>query len=257
MLLFVVVMTAIVLILLSVAAPVVAHDLRRDREVESQHRANQYVRAIQLYYRKFGHYPGSLDELEKANNIRFLRQKYADPLTGEANWRLIHVGENKTTVMGFFGKPLAGLAPGLGSVAGMAPSPGGPTPALGAGFQPTTATGTMGATGSTGSTGTTGSSSGLGSLSGGGGPVMGIGSAKSGEAIIAVNDKTTYEEWEFLYDPRIEQMRARAGLLGGTPQGGALGGSGTTGNPLSPTGPAGPSGPSGPRGVPDNSSTSP
>ena len=53
MLLAVIVMVALVLIALAVAAPVVARDLRRDKEVESMHRAEQYVRAIRLYQRKF------------------------------------------------------------------------------------------------------------------------------------------------------------------------------------------------------------
>ena len=39
-------------------------------------------------------------------------------MTGKADWRLIHVGEAKTTVKGFFGQPLAGLTPGLGSAGG-------------------------------------------------------------------------------------------------------------------------------------------
>src|SRR5882757_1426179 len=114
-------MVAIFLLLLvvGVAAPKIAQDLRRDREVEAMHRGNQYVRAVQLYYRKFGHYPGSIEQLDKTNNIRFLRQKYVDPMTGKAEWRLIHVGEAKTTVKGFFGEPLQGIASqGLGSAAG-------------------------------------------------------------------------------------------------------------------------------------------
>src|SRR5260370_10148953 len=110
----------LVLLALSVAAPKVAQELRREREVEAVHRGNQYVRAIRLYYRKFGHYPGSIEQLEKTNNIRFLRQQYVDPMTGKADWRLIKVGEAKTTVKGFFGQPLAGLTSGLGSAAGMA-----------------------------------------------------------------------------------------------------------------------------------------
>src|SRR6266852_3305025 len=107
-----------VLLALSVAAPKVAQGLRREREVEAVHRGNQYVRAIRLYYRKFGHYPGSIEQLEKTNNIRYLRQQYVDPITGKADWRLIKVGEAKTTVKGFFGQPLVGLAPGLGTAAG-------------------------------------------------------------------------------------------------------------------------------------------
>src|ERR1700735_774228 len=103
----------LILLVLAVAAPKVAKDLKRDREVEAMQRGNQYVRAVQLYYRKFGHYPGSIEQLEKTNNIRFLRQKYIDQMTGKPDWRLIHVGEAKTTVKGFFGQPLTGVAPGL------------------------------------------------------------------------------------------------------------------------------------------------
>src|SRR5947208_8813880 len=80
MLLGVVVLVFLVLLTLSIAAPKVARDLRRDREVEAIHRGNEYVRAIQLYYRKNGHYPGNMEQLEKSNNIRFLRQKYEDPM---------------------------------------------------------------------------------------------------------------------------------------------------------------------------------
>ncbi len=115
----------LVLLVLSVAAPRIGREIQRDREVEASHRANQYVRAIQLYYKKFGHYPGSIEQLEQSNNQRFLRQRYADPLTGKDDWRIIHVGENKTTVKGLFGEPLAGLSSGLGSAAGLVSPTGG------------------------------------------------------------------------------------------------------------------------------------
>src|ERR1700733_12060156 len=135
MLLAVIVMVSLVLIALSVAAPVVARDLRRDKEVESAHRAEQYVRGIRLYYRKFKSYPPSMDALEKSNNVRYLRKQYIDPLTGKADWRIIHVGENQTTVKGFFGEPLGGInSTGLGSAASMSPT--GPVNALASGFAP-------------------------------------------------------------------------------------------------------------------------
>ena len=133
----------IILLVLGVAAPRVAKELRRDREVEAMQRGNQYVRAVQLYYRKFGHYPGSIEQLEKTNNIRFLRQKYIDPMTGKSDWRLIHVGEAKTTVKGFFGQPLTGVAPGLGSAAGLASTGG-----IGTGAAGSAAAGTSGFGGS-------------------------------------------------------------------------------------------------------------
>ena len=120
MLLAVVVMVALVLIALSVAAPVVARQLQREKEVESQHRMQQYVRAIQLYQRKFpGQYPASIKVLENTNNVRFLRHVYVDPLTGKADYKLIHLGEQKTKIHVFFGQELAGLAASLGSAAGM------------------------------------------------------------------------------------------------------------------------------------------
>jgi type II secretory pathway pseudopilin PulG len=115
----------VVLLMLGVAAPRVAKELRRDREVEAIHRGDQYVRAIRVFYRKNGsHYPGSIEQLEKTNNVRFLRQQYVDPMTGKPDWRIIPVGAAKTTVKGFFGQPLAGIATtSLGSAAGLA-SPG-------------------------------------------------------------------------------------------------------------------------------------
>ena len=111
-----------VLIMLSLAAPKVAADIERDREVEMIHRGNQYVRAIKLYYRKFGAYPPNMDALVKTNEIRFLRKRYKDPITGKDEWHLIHFGENKTPSYGFFGQPisgaggsaLAGVGPGMG-----------------------------------------------------------------------------------------------------------------------------------------------
>ncbi len=101
----------LVLITLSIAAPKVAADIERDREIELQHRGMQYRRAIQLYYKKFAAYPPNMEALEKSNNIRFLRKRYKDPATGKDEWKLIHVGENKTpTAMGFFGQPMGGVA---------------------------------------------------------------------------------------------------------------------------------------------------
>jgi hypothetical protein len=120
MLLAVVVMVAILLIALSVAAPVVARQLQREKEIESQHRMNEYVRAIQLYQRKFpGQYPASIKVLESTSNVRFLRHVYVDPLTGKADYKLIHLGEQKTKIHVFFGQELGGLAASLGSAAGM------------------------------------------------------------------------------------------------------------------------------------------
>ena len=259
----------LILLALSVAAPKVAQNLKRDREVETVRRGNQYVRAIQLYYRKMNStYPASMDQLEKSNNIRFLRQRYVDPMTGKVDWRLIHVGEAKTTVKGFFGQPLVGLAPGLGSAAGMSSgvgtqpggagsssssafgspgtsglgssSPGGGglggsslgkgglgssgSSAFGGTAAGGTGTGSGGAAGGTGTPGSTGSSTGSGmgsgtqsAFSGTGAPFVGVGVPKDGDSITILNEQTTYNTWEFIYDPRIEQLKAKSSLFGGGP----------------------------------------
>jgi len=241
MLLGLIVVIAIILIGLGVAASEVAFSLRREREVESARRADQYVRAIRRFYIKNQHYPGSIEQLEKTNNIRYLRQKYVDPLTGKADYRLIPVGQNKTTVKGFFGQPLAGLATtGLGSVAGMqspgisgpgataAPGAGGP-PGLtdGSGNTSATGTGAIGTSGIAGQAGTSSTSGPFGPGSGlpGGavGPFMGVGSSASGNSILVVNEQTTYESWEFLYDPRIEKLKQAAALNSGVTSGNGLG----------------------------------
>lgn len=234
----------LILLVLAVAAPRMAHELRREREVETVHRGNAYVRAIEVYYLKNGNYPTSIEQLEKTNNIRFLRKRYVDPMTGKDDWRVIHLGEAKTTVKGFFGKPLGGIeSTSLGGSPGGAGSTGSAfdsssgsssSGGLTSSFGSSSGSGSGGLTSSfgssssgTGSTGlsssTTGSSSGssgIGSDSGIGaaataGPIVGVGLMKTGNSIMTLNDQTTYDTWEFLYDPRIEQMKAKVNLFGG------------------------------------------
>ncbi len=238
-----IVLVFLMLLTLSIAAPRIALDIKRDRELESQHRAQQYVRGIRVYYQKFKHYPGSVEQLEKTNNQRFLREKYLDPLTGKDNWRLIHVGENKTKVKGFFGEDLPGMdgglnAGGLQSNMGTQTTTGGGAGAFnnsgiggtGASTGPGTSTansGTNSGTSTGTSTGTGVSTTDVAGLGGTGGPVMGVGSSATGDAMLTVNEQTTYSDWEFLYDPRIEQLYAKGNLLGGISSGTGTSGFGT------------------------------
>ena len=74
---------------------------------------------------------------------------------------------------------------------------------------------------------------------------MGVGSNASGNSIIEPNEQTTYETWEFLYDPRVELLRAKSALNAGAGSAGAgtLGSSGfgssTTPTGTTPTGTSG------------------
>lgn len=104
-------MLAILILSMAVAVPRIKDDIQRDREVETMHRGKQYARAIKLYYKKFQAYPPNMDALVMTNQIRFLRKKYTDPMTGKNDWKPIMFGQNKAPLaMGFFGQPLGGAA---------------------------------------------------------------------------------------------------------------------------------------------------
>ncbi|MGA9999806.1 MAG: hypothetical protein WBQ04_06780 [Candidatus Acidiferrales bacterium] len=66
---------------------------KRQREDEAIWRGNQYARAIRLYFHKTGHYPQTLEDLQKGMpQLHFLRQAYKDPLnTSDGSWRFIYV----------------------------------------------------------------------------------------------------------------------------------------------------------------------
>lgn len=83
---------ALIAISLALSLPRAAFEAQRAREDDLIYRGSQYSRAVQLYFRKFRRYPASMDDLEKTNNIRFLRRKYIDPITQKDEWRIIHIG---------------------------------------------------------------------------------------------------------------------------------------------------------------------
>ncbi len=268
-------MLAILILSLAVALPRVREDIQRDREVETMHRGKQYVRAIQLYYRKFGSYPPSVDALVKTNNIRFLRKQYIDPTTGKDDWKPILYGQNKTPLaMGFFGQPLAGTA-----LAGIGPSGGngltgttGTTGGFGnsnngssgsgsSGFTlggsgtaagTDTGSGTAGTAGGAGTpgtpsgtdaSGTSTAASGLGTSPGGqtfgGAGIIGFSPASPKQSILVYKKKNHYNEWEFLYSPLSDQKANATGITGGTGIGsggiGGIGGAGGVSNPVTNT----------------------
>jgi len=91
-LLFVYMMAASVAIMLYMELPRIAFEAQRDKEQLLVDRGEAYERGIQLYFRKFHQYPPTLEALDNTQNIRFIRRRYADPMTGKNDWRLIHVG---------------------------------------------------------------------------------------------------------------------------------------------------------------------
>jgi type II secretory pathway pseudopilin PulG len=236
MMLAVIFALALLTIALTVAAPAIKKSIQRDRELETMHRGEQYVRAIRLYYRKFGTYPASIDALVGTNGIRFIRQRYLDPTTGQDDWKPILLGQNKTPLaVGFFGQPLGitGL-PLPGNVSGAGSGLGSPAPiASGAGSNlngnslfnsASNNSSDAGATGSTGSGSDSNSSapsSNIGTLFGGG-PIMGVSPASPKQSLLVYKKMDHYIDWEFLYSPLTDQMIgnnqiARPPLQGGAP----------------------------------------
>lgn len=90
-LLLVFAMAAIVAITLYMQLPRVAFEAQRDRETMLVQRGKQYQRAIELYVRKNNRYPQRLEDLERDQDMRYLRRRYKDPLTGKDEWRIIHI----------------------------------------------------------------------------------------------------------------------------------------------------------------------
>jgi hypothetical protein len=90
-LLLVFAMAAAAVAMLYLEMPRVAFEHQRNKEGLLAERGEQYIRAIQLFYKKTNRYPQKIEELESTNNVRFLRRRYKDPMTGDEEWRLIHV----------------------------------------------------------------------------------------------------------------------------------------------------------------------
>lgn len=73
---------------------------QRERERQLLWVGGQYARALRAYYRSSpgrAAYPQRLDELledpRQGVVLRHLRQRYADPLTGEADWALVRLAD--------------------------------------------------------------------------------------------------------------------------------------------------------------------
>jgi type II secretory pathway pseudopilin PulG len=210
---------ALLIISMAVAIPKITADIQRDREVETFHRGLQYRRAVQLYFRKFQRYPPNIDALVKTNNIRFLRKRYKDPITGKDDWKPIMFGQNKTPLaMGFFGQPLGGAGFGGAVMAGLGPGGGNNMPIStpvtsgafnpgGGGSNPNDPTSGQG-DGSNPNDPNSGQNSGGSQIAGasplsgptfGGAGIVGFSPASPKQSILVYKKKNHYNEWEFTY----------------------------------------------------------
>jgi type II secretory pathway pseudopilin PulG len=193
-------MVTIMVIMAAAIAPEITFQVRRDREEELIHRGVQYSRAIRRYVKKFGRYPTRIEDLENTNNVRFLRRRYKDPITGK-DFKLLHVGEVQLT-------PGAGLA-GATPVSSMPGATLGQQPAAPAQPQPNaTDPNQANATQADEQSQSAGSDNLTGQVFGGG-PIVGVASTSKKETIREFNHKNHYNQWQFIYDPSTD----RGGLL--------------------------------------------
>jgi type II secretory pathway pseudopilin PulG len=216
MLMVLVFMMALIAIAAATAITSITFNLRRDREEEMIHRGAQYARAIRAYYKKFGRYPATIENLENTNQMRFLRKRYKDPITHK-DFRLLHFGEVKMAMSGLGG----GTIPGASTVNanGTLSNAANPTSNTSQnnenGTQPSDSnTGTDSQNTSSDSGNNSGdltSSSGSGQTFGGL-PIVGVASTSKEETIREFNKKKKYNEWQFAYDPTMDR-----GILISTP----------------------------------------
>lgn len=119
MLLFLMIAVAVMTIMMLGVARNYRRGIIRDREVEMMHRGDQYSRAVKRYYKKNGTYPNSIEQLEKTNNIRYLRKRYKDPMSPDGAWKLVHLTDITLKAGGGL-TPSAATQTGLGTGSGSA-----------------------------------------------------------------------------------------------------------------------------------------
>jgi type II secretory pathway pseudopilin PulG len=229
---YILLMLMLFITLLAIAAgalaPSIAFRVKRDREEEMVHRGVQYSRALRRFVKKTGRYPTRLEELENTNNIRFLRRRYKDPITGK-DFKLLHVGEVQLSsspgvAIGVAASAMGGAAAagGAGAAALLGAASGMMAQAAQAPVMPPTpatdAPADSGKEGGTGGDQSKADSSQPGGTSGsspltskvfGGGPIVGVASISKAKTIREFNHKNHYNDWQFIYDPTMD----RGGLI--------------------------------------------
>jgi hypothetical protein len=241
-------LVATILLITAAAAPNIFTEGRRERD-------EQYTRAINLYYKKYGHYPHTVDDLVKSNlQIRFLRQAYKDPMNSDdGSWRLIYLGPGGALINSVMYSNIAqvpGGAGGAGGAGGGTGTGGGATgSAAGASAAGATSATTLAATDSGDDADTTQNQGDV-----IGGNLIGVGSKVKKASIKVYNGASNYYEWEFIAKPQ-----AQAGAAGAaTPTPGSAGTtSGPTGTSPSPTTSPSPMGPTAPGGTAPDQGQSP
>jgi type II secretory pathway pseudopilin PulG len=261
MLMVLVLMMALIAIAAATALTSITFNLRRDREDEMIHRGAQYSRAIRAYYKKFGRYPATIENLENTNQMRFLRKRYKDPITHK-DFRLLHFGEVKIAMNGFGGGVLPGASTvnANGTLTNASNPSGNTSPNANQPSDANAGTNSQDTSGDSGSNSVDQKSDQKSSdqpgQTFGGLPIVGVASTSKETTIREFNKKKKYNDWQFAYDPTMDrgflistpyQPNQLFGILpqnvNGPQQTPTPGlGAGAPGVAVPPTGPAAPTG---------------
>jgi len=199
---------ALLAIATATAVSSITFNIKRDREEEMIHRGAQYARAIRAYYKKFGRYPATIENLENTNQMRFLRKRYKDPITGK-DFRLLHFGEAKMAMGGMGG----GVIPGANTLNANgklvnAADPNADNSTTGQKKQ-SSDSGDAGADAqNTDNAANDSGDQGSGAKPGqtlGGLPIVGVVSTSKMVGIREYDKKKKYSEWQFVYDPTLDR----------------------------------------------------
>ncbi len=209
MLLVLLFLVALVMVAVLATAPRVAQQVKRDREEEMIHRGVQYSRAIKRYYRKFGRYPSSIEQLENTNRVRFLRKQYKDPMVEDGKWKFLHMGDVKLANAPNVGTPVSAMASNTQQPTGLTNSQS-PTGFSNSPMGLSSNQSSSGLSGSTLGTGLSSPSRSTTTTSGSanpqiGGFIIGVSSVSEAEGIHEFDEKTHYNEWYFIYDATTDR----------------------------------------------------
>jgi len=196
---------AVMGVAMTVALPAWRQQVQREKEEELIFRGEQYVRAVQLFQRRYAAaYPPDVDFLVRQ---KFLRKKYTDPMAKDGAFEILYQG---SVVLG---SPLQSTG---GTRAGQPPGASG-------GVQTTGTSITFDSR-----SGTTVVQGGQVRTAGPRGGVVGVRSTSMDPSLRTYKGATHYNEWPFLFVARATGPGMRGGP-GGRGMPGGFGGEGTGG----------------------------
>jgi type II secretory pathway pseudopilin PulG len=232
-------------IMLATALPVWRTMVQREREAELVFRGEQYVQAIELFSRRTGGFPPSLNVLRDG---RFIRKLYKDPIT-DGDFQPVYLGQ-----VGVGGMPAVPGQQPLQPGRGFTPlgAPGQQPSQPGRGFTPFGAPGQQQGSQGAGASPLTGGPSQLPSPTGrglapaspfgqaststpGAGPIIGVSSRSTAQSLRLYNGRNHYNEWLFVSTAATRDAGGGAGAPApgmGAPGRGGRGGRGA--QPLAP-----------------------